>query len=61
MKIGLGRYRLRIQIRDQADPDRANQAEDRDLTDSEIARLTHAEREYHDTLWKPQSIIDGVR
>ena len=30
-------------------------------TDRDISRLAQAEREYHDTIWKPGSLLDGTR
>jgi hypothetical protein len=61
MKIGLGRYRLRIMLKDRSEAIRADHESERELTDRELARLRHAEREYHETLWRPQSILAGPR
>jgi hypothetical protein len=61
MKIGLGRYRLRITLKDRAGQDQADRAGTDDPIDRDISRLAQAEREYHDTIWKPGSLLDGTR
>ena len=61
MKIGLGRYRLRITLKDRAGQDQAERTGAGDPTDRDISRLAQAEREYHDTIWKPGSLLDGTR
>ena len=57
MKIGLGRYQVRISVRDRVEKDQTGG----DATDRDISRLAQAEREYHDTIWKPESLLDGTR
>jgi len=57
MKIGLGRYQVRISVRDRVEKDQTGG----DATDRDLSRMAQAEREYHDTLWKPKSLIDGTR
>lgn len=59
MNIGFGRYRLSIALKDRSSIARADQASDGNRTDRDLALLAQAEREYHETLWKPQSILNG--
>ena len=59
MKIGFGRYRLRIALKDRSTGASADRLRDADRTDHDLALLAQAEREYHETLWKPQSILNG--
>jgi hypothetical protein len=59
MKIGFGRYRLRIALKDRTGSTGADRLRDGDRTDHDLALLAQAEREYHETLWKPQSILNG--
>jgi hypothetical protein len=61
MKIGLGRYQVRISIKDRAGQDQADRTGAEDPSDRDISRLAQAEREYHDTIWKPGSLLDGTR
>jgi hypothetical protein len=61
MKIGLGRYRLRITLKDRIEQGQAGRTGEGDPSDRDISRLAQAEREYHDTIWKPGSLLDGTR
>jgi hypothetical protein len=61
MKIGLGRYQVRITLKDRAGQDQADRTGGGDPTDRDISRLAQAEREYHDSIWKPGSLLDGTR
>ena len=59
MKIGFGRYRLSIALKDRSTGGRADRVMTEDRTAQDLAQLAQAEREYHETLWKPQSILNG--
>jgi len=61
MKIGLGRYQVRISVRNRVEQVTADQTGEGEPSDRDLSRLAQAEREYHDTIWKPQSILDGTR
>jgi hypothetical protein len=61
MKIGLGRYRLRITLKDRAGQDQTDRTGGEEPIDRDISLLAQAEREYHDTIWKPGSLLDGTR
>lgn len=58
MKLGIGRYRLRIGLQRRCEPADIDRVIDGDRTDRDLAQLAQAEREYHDTLWKTQSILN---
>lgn len=59
MKIGFGRYRLQIALKDRSSSAGADRVMNEDRTAQDLALLAQAEREYHETLWKPQSILNG--
>ena len=61
MKIGLGRYQVRISVRNRVEQVTAAQTGEREPSGRDLSRLAQAEREYHDTIWKPQSLLDGTR
>ena len=61
MKIGLGRYQVRISVRNRVEQVAADQTGEGEPSDRDLSRLAQAEREYHDTIWKPQSLLDGTR
>ena len=61
MELEVGRYRFRIALKPRskiACPDRLMDGE---RTDRDLAILAQAEREFNETLWKSQSILNGVR
>jgi len=61
MELGVGWYRFRIELKPRltnACPDRLMDGE---RTDRDLAILAQAEREFNETLWKSQSILNGIR
>ena len=59
MNIGIGRFRLRIALNERSSTARAERNMDSERTDQDLALLAQAEREFHETLWRPQSILNG--
>lgn len=59
MNIGFGRYRIHIALKQRPSGARADRLQDADRTAQDLAVLAQAEREFHETLWKPQSILGG--
>ena len=61
MEIELGRYRLRVALKSRIAPVCPDRVMDGDRTDRDLALLAQAEREYRETAWKSQSILNGTR
>ena len=59
MKIGFGHYQIRIGLENRSDSASNHRGAEEDRTAEDLAILAQAEREYHDTLWKSQSILGG--
>jgi hypothetical protein len=61
MELGFGRYRVRIKLGPRTSKICTDRVMDGDRTDRDLAILAQAEREYNETLWKSQSILNGSR
>ena len=61
MKLALGRFQLRIALAPRSTNPCPDRVMDGDRTDRDLALLAQAEREFNDTLWKSQSLLNGAR
>ena len=61
MKIGFGRYRLRIALRERSGNSCVNRVMDGERTDRDQALIAQAENDFRDSKGRQFSILSGVR